>query len=132
MLSLFLFIVESKTGSPGIGGRASLDPGPLLQTDSAGTFFQVHGGLILATAAILAAFTVFVAIKVFLVHRMKPASGKEGLVGEVGVADSDICDSGKVFVRGEYWDAWSEERIEKGEKAVVVRVEGMLLTVKKV
>ncbi len=131
MLSLVLSIAEIKTVSHGIGGIVSLDFGSLLLTDSGETFFRIHGGLILTTTLILAAFVVFVVRKVVIVHRKMPASGKEGLVGEKGVADSDICDSGKVFVRGEYWDAWSDERIVLGEKIVVIRVEGMCLKVKK-
>ena len=131
MLSLLHFIAEIKTVSPGIGGIVSLDFGSLLLTDSGETIFQIHGGLILTTTLIFAAFVVFVVRKVVIVHRMMPASGKEGLVGEKGAADSDVCDSGKVFVRGEYWDAWSDEKIVRGEKIVVIGVEGMCLKVKK-
>ena len=42
-----------------------------------------------------------------------------------------IHDSGKIFDRGEYWDAWSDERIMMGDKIVVIGVEGMRLKVKK-
>jgi len=37
---------------------------------------------------------------------------------------------GKVFVRGEYWDAESSERIMKGEKVVVTGVEGLRIKVR--
>jgi membrane-bound serine protease (ClpP class) len=52
-------------------------------------------------------------------------------LGERGKAESDIVPEGKVFVRGEYWDAWSEESISRGDRIIVVDVEGMKLKVKK-
>jgi membrane-bound serine protease (ClpP class) len=52
-------------------------------------------------------------------------------MGEQGLADSAIAPEGKVFVRGEYWDAWSDEDISRGEKVMVVAVEGLRLKVKK-
>ena len=33
---------------------------------------------------------------------------------------------GRVFVHGEYWDAYSPEPIAEGDEVVVVRVEGTL------
>ncbi|MGD0662107.1 MAG: SPFH domain-containing protein [Syntrophorhabdales bacterium] len=42
-------------------------------------------------------------------HLAKVKTGREGLVGETGVARTDIAPSGKVFVHGELWDAISEE-----------------------
>jgi len=135
VLALVLFIAEIKTVSHGmltVSGIASLGLGSLLLTDSDETFFQIHWGLILATTLVIGAFAAFVVRKVVIVHRITPASGKEGLVGEKGVADSDIHDNGKIFVRGEYWDAWSDERIITGEKIVVIGVERMRLKVRKV
>jgi len=69
--------------------------------------------------------------KVVKAHKRKPATGGEGLVGEEGRADTDIAPEGKVFVRGEYWDAESSEAILKGEKVVVTTIDGMRLRVKK-
>ena len=39
--------------------------------------------------------------------------------------------SGQVFVRGEYWNAWSDEPIKQGERVKVESVEGLKLKVKK-
>ena len=79
--------------------------------------------------------TLFFAVaitKSFKVHRKRPVSGIEGLVGEEGVAiEADIMPEGKIFVHGEYWEAFSDERIRKGEKVIVVSVNGMRLKVKR-
>jgi membrane-bound serine protease (ClpP class) len=59
----------------------------------------------------------------------KPQTGAIGLVGEVGVAVTDIADGGKVFVHGEYWNARSDTLIPKGEKIRVIRVESLHMVV---
>ena len=38
---------------------------------------------------------------------------------------------GKVLIRGEYWDAWSDNPVSRGEKVIVVSVEGMRVKVEK-
>jgi membrane-bound serine protease (ClpP class) len=65
------------------------------------------------------------------VYREKPNTGKEGLIGMQAVAKTDIHADGQVFMRGEYWNAWSDEPIGKGEKVTVIAVEGLKVKVKK-
>jgi membrane-bound serine protease (ClpP class) len=57
----------------------------------------------------------------------------EGLIGEEGSAVSDIGESGKIYVMGEYWDALSDEPISEGDKIKVVESKkGFKLKVEKV
>jgi membrane-bound serine protease (ClpP class) len=49
-------------------------------------------------------------------------TGKEGLVGEIGVAQSDLEPEGKVFVHGELWNAEATEKIVKGTKVKILEV----------
>ena len=53
------------------------------------------------------------------------------LVGEQGIALTDLAPSGRIFVHGEYWEADAAEPVEKGAKVVVDRVEGMRLRVRR-
>jgi membrane-bound serine protease (ClpP class) len=53
------------------------------------------------------------------------------MLGLEGEAKTDIHASGQVFVRGEYWNAWSEVPIQKGERVKVEAVEGLKLKVKR-
>ncbi len=55
-------------------------------------------------------------------HIKKAATGREGLIGEEGMAKTDIDPEGKVFVHGEIWHAESSEKIIKGTKVKVVEV----------
>ena len=44
---------------------------------------------------------------------------------------TDLSPQGKVFVRGEYWDARAEDPLASGEEVRVVGVEGLLLRVRR-
>ncbi|MEO0261760.1 MAG: NfeD family protein, partial [candidate division WOR-3 bacterium] len=58
--------------------------------------------------------------------------GKEGIIGETGIARSDIDKKGgTAFIHGEIWQAMSEEKIKKGEEIEVIGIEGLKLKVKK-
>ena len=70
-------------------------------------------------------FIVIFLFLLFLVvraHSKKAVTGKEGLVGEVGIAQTDLNPEGKVFVHGELWNAEAAEPLAKGTKVKVTRV----------
>ena len=79
----------------------------------------------------LGLFSFFILAKIIQAHSRKSPSGKEGLIGEKGIAHTDILRKGKVFVHGEIWNAVSKEEIKKEEKIEIVTVKGLTLTVKK-
>jgi membrane-bound serine protease (ClpP class) len=51
------------------------------------------------------------------------------MIGETGVAKSDIHAGGKVLVHGEYWNAFSERPIPSGARVRVVKVDGLKIEV---
>jgi len=61
----------------------------------------------------------------------KPQTGAESLIGEVGKAITDLSTEGQVFLHGEIWSAESEEPVAKGEKVVVVGIQGLRLKVRR-
>jgi membrane-bound serine protease (ClpP class) len=69
---------------------------------------------------------------VFKALRKRPTTGGEGLIGEKGTVLSAISGQGEVFVHGEIWKAMSEEEIQEGDVIEVTRVDGLVLTVRKV
>ena len=54
------------------------------------------------------------------------------MIGELGVAKSDIHNDGKVLVHGEYWNAYSEKPIPAGSRVRVVEVHGLRIKVETV
>jgi membrane-bound serine protease (ClpP class) len=59
-------------------------------------------------------------------------TGREAMIGEVGVAKTDIGTEGTVLVTGELWQASTAESsppIAPGQRVRVISVEGLHLTV---
>jgi membrane-bound serine protease (ClpP class) len=135
LLGIFLFSAEIKVVSHGmltLVGMIAMVLGSLLLFQSSEPYLHVSISVILVTVLMTTTFFAFVVAKALKAHRRRPVTGWEGLVGEIGIADTEIMPEGKVRVRGEYWDASSSERIMKGDKVVVTAVEGMRVRVSKV
>ena len=82
----------------------------------------------------VSAVAVFGGIMVFALSRSMfttQTAGIDELIGLVGKTTSSVAVEGKVFVRGEYWNAQSDELIEVGEAVEIVAVKGLLLEVKR-
>jgi membrane-bound serine protease (ClpP class) len=134
LFAMLLFLVEVKVQSHGLlalGGIVSFVLGSLI-------LLSGEGGMRISLPVILTmsgATVLFFAIVVgagYRALRRKPVTGQEGLVGERGVAVTELGGAdGKIFVHGEYWAAESEERIEKGAPVIVAQVDGMRLRVRK-
>jgi membrane-bound serine protease (ClpP class) len=62
-------------------------------------------------------------------RRNKMVSGAQGIIGETGIAQTDLCPRGKIFVHGELWDAVSCPDVSAGQSVVVRRIDGLLLQV---
>ncbi len=82
------------------------------------------------------AFGALVAIAVGRSHSLAQVAGTDELVGMEGDVESAIGPGvqGRVFLRGEYWNAESADRdghLEPGDRAEVVRVEGLKVWVRR-
>jgi len=134
ILAIGLFIAEAfitSHGVLGVGGAVAMLFGSLMLIDSSEPSLQISWAVILpvvAASALLFIVTVTVAVRA---HRSRVDTGKEGLIGMRAEARTDIGADGQVFLRGEYWNARSDEPIAKGEKVMVVAVDGLRLKVKK-
>lgn len=107
-VALVLFLLEVKVASYGlltISGLICFVLGSLMLFDTPIPDMRVSLGVVLPTAIVLAGLTAFLFSRVLRTHRLRPLTGEEGLVGEVGTALSDLAPMGTVRVHGEYWDA---------------------------
>jgi membrane-bound serine protease (ClpP class) len=77
-----------------------------------------------------AAITIFLLSLVVRARAGKVITGAAGMLGETGVARTPLQPAGKVFVRGEYWDAESPCPVAEGAAVRIVAVEGLKLRVK--
>jgi membrane-bound serine protease (ClpP class) len=133
MLALVLFLAEIKIPSYGLltlGGAVSLIFGMLMLFKDVEPPMRMATELLVAIVAGVLLVVAPLSYRTIQVRRMKVTTGKEGLVGEVGVARTALEPRGKVFVHGEIWHAVSEEPLAAGAAVEVAAVEGMILHVK--
>jgi membrane-bound serine protease (ClpP class) len=75
----------------------------------------------------------FLLTVVFRAHARRAMTGREGMVGEIGTARTDLSPAGRVFVHGELWQAEADGTVRAGEKVKVVEVlDGLKIRVGKV
>jgi membrane-bound serine protease (ClpP class) len=135
LFAIVLFIAEIKVVSHGllsVGGVISLFLGSLMLIESPTEYMRISLTVIIPAVIVSAGFFTFAVTKAIRARLQKPTTGIEGLVGEIGIAITDIGPEGKVLVHGEYWNAFSEERIEKDQKVEVIRVKNLNLQVKRI
>lgn len=135
-LAIILFIAEAKVPGFGLltlGGIVCMILGSLILFESPYKIMRVSLMLVISSSLATAGITIFLVGAVVKAHKRRIISGKEGLIGEIGQAKTDIGvdKEGKVFVHGETWNAIAHEEIKKGEKIKVVKVDEMSLIVER-
>ncbi len=134
LLGILFFIVELKVVSHGllaIAGIVSIVIGSIMLIDLPSTWLSISWQSIVAVALLTTVFFILVLSYAVKAQLSKVRTGREGLVGETGVAKSDLLPAGKVFVHGELWDAVSVDPVRTGDRVVVTAIEDMVVRVKK-
>lgn len=136
LLSIGLFILELKVQSYGIlsvGGVLAMVIGSIMLIDAPIPELRPSLKFIIPVAIGLSLIFLFLIILAVRVHMRKAQTGKEGLIGEIGVARTELNPEGKVFVHGELWDAEAQQDIPQGSKVKVSEVlENLRIKVTKV
>ncbi len=134
ILAIALFITEAFVASHGVlgvGGAIAMVFGSVMLIDSPLPGLRISWAVILPVVALSALFFIITVTLAVRVHRQKPDTGMEGMLGLEGEARTDIHERGQVLVHGETWSAWSEEPVKKGERVKVEAIQGLRLKVKK-
>jgi len=138
LLSVILFIMEIKIISYGlltIGGVISLLLGSLMLIDPESILETMEISMELIIFIIVLSTLFFLVVITFGIkaQKRKPVTGIEGLIGEKGIAVTDLHPDGEISVHGEYWKAESTEAdILKGDAIEVIEIKNLKLTVKKI
>jgi membrane-bound serine protease (ClpP class) len=131
-LAFILFALEAKFVSHGIltvGGIVSLTLGGLLLVDGPIPEMRVKLVVALAVSLPFGLITAFLMSIAWRARRNKVVTGSQGIVGEQGVACTDLVPSGKVFVHGELWNAHSTKPLRSGAAIRVVAINQLELEV---
>jgi len=119
-------------GILGVGGVVSLVIGSLILVDAPDPAIRIQPSIALAVAIPMAVVMYVILHLALKSRRQKVVTGDLGIVGEVGVAQTEINPEGRVFVHGEWWKAGSQSRILPGERVRVIGVDGLTLRVEAV
>jgi membrane-bound serine protease (ClpP class) len=133
ILAFILFILEIYVTSFGLlsfGGIASLVLGSLMLFKGGGMGMAIAWSVLIPSVVIISLFFLAVAALVVRSHMRRSISGTTGLIGERGVAYTDLKPEGQVFVHGEYWQAVSDEPVAAGDAVEVVKVINLKLYVR--
>jgi membrane-bound serine protease (ClpP class) len=135
LLSIGFFIAEIKVqgfGMLGVGGIVSFVLGSIMLINSPIPEMRPAMSMIISFAVCFACIFLFLTWKVFQAMKHRRETGVEGIIGESGVARTDIDGlQGKVFVHGEWWNAVADGLIPAGSRIQVEAVNNLVLKVKK-
>jgi len=132
LLAFALFALEAKFtahGVLGVGGAVAMVLGAVMLISSPIPEMRIHWSTAIALALPFAAITMFLLSLVMRARRGKVETGQEGMVGETGAAITALEPEGKVFVRGEYWDATAPQPVPAGARVRVTAIRQLKLTV---
>jgi len=132
LLGLALMVAEALMTSFGvlaIGGVAAFVLGSVLLMDTAVPAFRISLPLIVLFALISAGLLIFVIGMALRVRYQRAVSGIESWIGATGEALEDFDCEGMMRVRGELWRARCVVPVRRGQRLVVIGVDGLVLQV---
>lgn len=115
ILSIAAIVIGSTFLFKGIGGLTAVNP-----------------FLALTASTIMVLYFWFVGRKMQEVLRITPTHDVNRLVGQVGLAKTDIQEEGSVQIAGELWSGHSQRLITSGSQVRVISVDGLILIVEPV
>jgi membrane-bound serine protease (ClpP class) len=134
ILAFLLFILEAKFTSHGVlgaGGIVCMAVGGLLLFDSPIPEMRVKLATTIAVSVPLGVITIFLMMLALRVRRQKVVTGEEGMVGQIGIARTELGLEGKVFVHGELWNAIAKTAVPQGARVRVAAINGLHLIVER-
>ena len=132
ILLLALELVTPTFGGLAIAGAIALAIGSLVLISPDSPYGDIPISVI-ATMVLTTVFFFLVVGRLGLkAQKRKKMTGYEELIGEEGIALTDFeKGKGKVFIKGEIWNAVSEDNIKKDDTVIVEQVKGLTLYVRK-
>jgi len=135
IVGIILFILEIQIVSYGlltIGGIISMILGSMMLIDvtkAPKELFSISLGVIIPVVIFTALFFIIALSLAYKTHKKQVSTGTEGLIGEVGVAITDIDKKGTIQVHGEFWKVISDSSIPKDSEVIVKSIDRMTLKV---
>lgn len=114
-------------GVLGVGGIIAFVVGSILLLDIEG--HPIPWGTILGVSAATVSFFLILLRLVLKVRKQRAVSDLESLVGQIAIAQYGFKTEGRVKVAGESWKAITARTVKRGQRVIIVKVEGLRLHV---
>jgi membrane-bound serine protease (ClpP class) len=101
----------------------------LFDTGTGESAVRLSLSFVIPTVAAFSGFFIFAMTLALKAWKAKPRTGDSGLLGEEGVAVTDINGEGRAYLHGEYWNAGSDSHIPRGERVKVIGVDNLRIKV---
>ena len=135
MLGFVLYVLELKVHSYGllaVTATASILFGTLMLFRNSGGGISVSWGVIGSTVGTLVALVACLLAIATQAFRKRSKAGADGMIGQPGIADTDLNPNGSVTLLGELWKAESlEGNIPAGTAVRVEQSDGLTLKVRR-
>lgn len=135
LLAFTLFVLEAKFtshGILGIGGAVAMVMGAMILVNGPIPEMRIHWSTAIGLALPFSVITVMLLSLVVRARHSKVSTGTEGMIGTTGSALTELAPEGKVFVRGEYWDAVAARPVAAGAPVRITAIDKLKLTVEPV
>ncbi|MBV9084341.1 MAG: nodulation protein NfeD, partial [Acidobacteriaceae bacterium] len=116
IIAIAFFVLEAKFAPHGVlaaAGVAAMIAGSLLVIEGPPEM-RIPMSTAVGIALPFAVIAVFLSSLVLRTRKEKPITGTAAMQSEIGTAVTALSPSGKVFVRGEYWNAVSATPVTPG------------------
>jgi membrane-bound serine protease (ClpP class) len=135
LLAIALFIAEVKVTSYGlltVGGIVAMILGAMMLVDSSMPELRIGWATLLPAVAVMAIWSITLVRLVSEAQSRAPVTGVAGMLGQEGVADTELAPQGFVRVMGERWNAVAVDGpVPAGDRVRVEAVSGLTLKVRK-
>jgi len=132
ILSIVLFIMEINITSYGLlslGGIISLFLGSLMLVESVDPIMRISLKVLIPAVLFTAMFFLMAIGFGIKAQRRGPLTGRSGMVGQIGITQTELNPHGKVAVQGEIWNGYSKIPISSKTPVIITSMSGMTLTV---
>ncbi|HKC93800.1 MAG TPA: nodulation protein NfeD [Nitrospira sp.] len=133
LLGIVFFVLEASVTSYGllaIGGVISMLLGSVMLIKTDAEFLRISWSVIVPVVTLAALFAFVIVGLGMKAMRRRPMTGREEMVGLVGIVKTALVPQGQLAVRGELWEAVSDQPLRPGDEAEVTGVDGLRLRVK--
>lgn len=133
LLGIVFFVLEASVTSYGllaIGGVISMLLGSVMLIKTDAEFLRISWSVIVPVVTLAALFAFVIVGLGMRAMRRRPMTGREEMVGLVGIVKTALVPQGQLAVRGELWEAVSDQPLRPGDEAEVTGVDGLRLRVK--